>query len=85
MKTKLALRRLRFRCLLTGRSEQAATIAQVLGDDELCRFVCSELDATYQEACLVGSALTDFFEWLIENSDEIIAFIMLLIEIFSAL
>jgi hypothetical protein len=77
MNTRFALRLLRLKCLRGGQRKEAQAVAEILRDPELF-----ELFNEYINTQFCGS-LTDLLNWIIENADEIIAFIVKIIDLFS--
>ena len=77
------LRRLRRRV----EGDDRAAIDRALSDDEVLGMLtcdcCAAAGISEAESEGYGNALTDFFEWLLANQDEIIAFIKTIIGLFT--
>lgn len=71
-----------------GNTERAEKLRASLDNPEVCEavcgFCCDAYDAYQAEATKAGSPLTDFLEWLLAHADEIIAFIEMIIDLFTA-
>lgn len=65
----------------TSDSQLKASIQQVLENDALLDQAYGEIGGTYES--MSAGALTDFFQWLIDNREAIMEWVKMIIELFS--
>ena len=90
--TKIHLRRELRQAKRAGDTERAELLMQVLDDPDILELVNLGAEAEYDyvssernQSQLFGGAIQDFFQFLIENREEILAFILQIVQLFALL
>ena len=66
-----------------GNASDADAIDQVLADPVLFDITHSEVNGKYEREASAGGKLTDILDWILSHSDQIIAFIKMIIALFA--